>query len=75
VKLHQDVRVYAGLFDGAEHAELSLAPGRKAYVHVARGAVTVNRQRLAAGDALKTDERSLSVAEGSAAEVLVFDLP
>ena len=75
VKIHQDARVYAGLFDGAERAGQSIAPGRKAYVHVARGAISVNGQRLDAGDALKTDERALSFSGGEDAEVLVFDLP
>ena len=55
VTIHQDARVYAGLFDGAERAEQRLAPGRKGYVHVARGEVSVNGMRCAAGDALKTD--------------------
>jgi redox-sensitive bicupin YhaK (pirin superfamily) len=74
VKIHQDARVYAGLFDGAEHAQHDVT-GRSAYVHVARGSLCINGQRLAAGDALKTDERALSFAEGDKAEVLVFDLP
>src|SRR4029077_19427193 len=32
VRIHQDVRVYGGLFDAGEHADLELAPGRRAYV-------------------------------------------
>ncbi|HET7671268.1 MAG TPA: pirin family protein [Burkholderiales bacterium] len=74
VKIHQDARVYAGLFDGDERAEHALQRGRRAYVHVARGKLTVNGQRLGDGDALKTDE-SLVIAEGERAEVLLFDLP
>ena len=74
--IHQDVRLYAGLFDGAERAELALAPGRLAYVHVARGSVAVNGLPLAAGDAATlADEARLAVAGGNGAEVLVFDLP
>lgn len=77
VKLHQDASLYAGLFDGdAEAASLPLAPGRRGYVHVARGAVTVNGTRLVAGDAVKlTGEPRVEIAAGDAAEVLVFDLP
>jgi redox-sensitive bicupin YhaK (pirin superfamily) len=75
VKIHQDARVYAGLFDGAERAQHELAPGRKAYVHVARGSITVNGQRLEAGDALGTDDGTLAFADGDNAEVLLFDLP
>lgn len=75
VKLHQDARLYAGLFDGDEAATLALAPGRNAYVHLVRGALTVNGQPLLAGDAAKlTGETLLSLAEGKQAEVLVFDL-
>jgi quercetin 2,3-dioxygenase len=76
VRIHQDVRVYAGLFDGAEHAELSLAAKRRAYVHLARGSLKVNGVALAAGDGLKvSDVSALTVSDGRSAEVLVFDLP
>jgi quercetin 2,3-dioxygenase len=76
VRVQQDVRVYGGLFDGAERADLELAPGRRAYVHVARGAVQVNGVELSAGDALKLwDEPRVQIEQGAAAEVLVFDLP
>ena len=74
--IQQDACVYAGLFDGDESAHLSLAPGRLGYVHVVRGAVTVNGQALTAGDALKlTAELEVIVANGADAELLVFDLP
>ena len=76
VKIHQDASVYAGLFDGAESAALPLAPGRKAYVHVARGGVAANGTALAAGDALKLwDVDAVKLERGRDAEVLVFDLP
>src|SRR3982751_830021 len=76
VLVHQDVRVYGGLFDGGEHANVKLAGGRRAYVHVARGSVPANGIERNAGDALKlTDEPLVELAQGSKAEVLVFDLP
>src|SRR5262249_5664064 len=76
VLIHQDARVHVGLFDGAEQAKLAIAPGRKVYVHVARGSVHPNGERLDAGDAVKlTDTDSLTLAEGEQAEVIVFDLP
>lgn len=75
VKLHADATIYAGLFDGAETVTLSIPAGRRAYVHVARGALTVNGQQLVAGDALKlVDVDAVSLSGGVAAEVLVFDL-
>lgn len=76
VTIHQDASVYAGLFDGAESATLALAPGRKAYVHVACGRISANGTALAAGDALKlSDVDAVTLERGQDAEVLVFDLP
>jgi quercetin 2,3-dioxygenase len=76
VLIHQDARVYAGLFDGAETARLEFEPGRRLYVHVARGQVNVAGTTLAGGDALKlTDTRALLLQDARQAELLVFDLP
>ena len=76
VLLHQDARVYAGLFNGDEHAELTLKPGRSLYVHLARGSISANGANLHAGDALsEVEATSLRLSEGRGAEVLVFDLP
>ena len=76
VHIRQDARLYAGFFDGAERGNLRVAPGRRIYVHVARGKVTANGEALAAGDALKlTDATVLGLSDGYDAEVLVFDLP
>ncbi len=76
VLIHQDARVYAGLFDGAERATLSIAAGRRAYVHVVRGTVSVNGTKLESGDALKLAQiTALSLQDARDAEVLVFDLP
>lgn len=75
VTIHQDALVHVALLDGAEAAVHALAPGRRAYVHVARGEVSVNGQALRAGDALKaTGEREIRLSEGRDAEVLLFDL-
>lgn len=73
--IRQDARIYAGLFDGAEQATLALGPDRHAYVHVARGSVELNGQRLNEGDGVKLRrEQLLSLSGGQQAEVLVFDL-
>jgi redox-sensitive bicupin YhaK (pirin superfamily) len=75
VTIHQDAKVYAGLFDGDERAAVPLANGRRAYVHVASGEVTVNGTPLKAGDALKAiDEAQIELTQGRQAEVLLFDL-
>jgi len=75
VSMNADARLYAGLFDGAEAAQLDLATGRKAYVHLIKGHLTVNGHRLSTGDALMLEqETQVQVSEGQTAEVLVFDL-
>lgn len=76
VRIHQDARVYSGLFDGGESASLDVAAGRGIYVHVARGRIVANGEALNAGDALKlTQVMQLRLESGQQAEVLVFDLP
>ncbi len=75
VSIHADARIYAGLFDAAETAQLALAPGRKGYVHLISGTLDVNGQHLLAGDAALLDmEDLISLSNGQNAEVLVFDL-
>ena len=75
VSMNQDAFLYAGLFEGAENAALTIVAGRRGYFHVARGRITVNGQLLGAGDALKTGDGLITLAGGQGAEVLVFDLP
>ncbi|GAA5784784.1 pirin family protein [Chitiniphilus shinanonensis] len=75
VRLHQDARLYIGLFDGDEHVQYAMQPGRGVYLHVARGEIEVDGQRLQAGDALMVEEEaSLELRGGKNAEVLLFDL-
>lgn len=75
LSVYQDTRVYAGLFDGAESAQLSLPAGRFAYVHVARGEIAVNEQLLQAGDGARLrHEQRVQLSRGRGAEILVFDL-
>ena len=70
-----DACLYAGEFAGSESAQLTLAPGRKAYVHLVQGQLQVNGLVLSAGDALAiSDERELHLQSGEQAKVLVFDL-
>ena len=75
VRINADAKVYAGLLDGSEAAELALNPARKGYVHLVRGSLAVNGQRLSAGDAaLLESESRIGLTDGADAEVLVFDL-
>jgi redox-sensitive bicupin YhaK (pirin superfamily) len=75
VTIHQDAYLYAVLLDGSDRTVHKLKAGRRAYVHVARGKLTVNGQALEAGDALKATNTAEIVLEmGEGAEVLLFDL-
>lgn len=74
--MQQNARLYGGLFNGTESADLALAPSRLGYLHVARGELIANGRQLRSGDALKyVDEPAIEITAGVDAEVLVFDLP
>jgi redox-sensitive bicupin YhaK (pirin superfamily) len=77
VTIHQDARLYLALLGDGERVRHALAPGRKAWVQVARGEVTVNGERLRAGDGAALDGEvavELAGAGASTADVLLFDL-
>jgi hypothetical protein len=76
VTLNQDARVFAGLFDGPEEYTYELPAGRRAWVHLARGALRLDETLLEAGDGAGTSGPTrLHLGGGRAAEVLLFDLP
>jgi redox-sensitive bicupin YhaK (pirin superfamily) len=75
VTINADARMYAGLIDGDEQATLQADPQRKVYVHLVRGELEVNGERLNGGDAaMLTGESEVTLKCGRDAEVLVFDL-
>ena len=75
VTIHQNASLYAALIDAEERAVHRLAAGRRAFVHVARGKLTVNGTPLEAGDALKaSDVAEIVLEQGVDAEVILFDL-
>lgn len=77
VTVHSDATIYGTLLSGGQSVELPLAPGRHAWVHVARGRARVAGQPLGAGDAAAFSQEpavKLEGVEGEPAEVLVFDL-
>ncbi len=76
VTVHQDVLLYAAKLDATQNALHTLAPGRRAYVHVARGSLQLNGLPLVAGDGARIEKESpLRFEQGRGAEVLLFDLP
>ena len=76
VTIHQDARVYAALLGGQDAVTHAVEPGRRAYVHVARGTVKVNGTTLHGGDGIKAERLpAIELTDGIDAEVLLFDLP
>ena len=76
VTIHQDAYVYAAVLDGKDTVTHRLEPGRRAYLHVARGSIEVNGTPLKGGDGVKiSGESEISLARAAQAEVLLFDLP
>jgi redox-sensitive bicupin YhaK (pirin superfamily) len=75
VTVHQDALMYAGLIDAGQTVEHAIAPGRGAWVQVVRGSVEANGLKLSQGDGAALEgEKSVRIASGEAAEVLLFDL-
>src|SRR5438309_1618342 len=75
LQVQQDVDVWVTRLDAGQERERRLAPGRHAWIHVARGAVSVNGTDLREGDgAAVSGEDRLPFLGRDAAEVLVFDL-
>lgn len=75
LKVRQDMRIYAGLFNGDESQTVTLPDDRYAYIHVARGSITVNGIEFKAGDGARVrNEQTLTFTQGEDAEVLLFDL-
>ena len=75
VTIRQDVTLYAGLPSTGETLRHTLAPGRHAWVHVARGQVELGGEQLEAGDAVAiSDARGLELSGRDSSEVLLFDL-
>jgi redox-sensitive bicupin YhaK (pirin superfamily) len=73
--IRQETRIYAGLFDGSEQAQVHLQQPCHAYVHLARGSIELNGHPLQAGDGVRLrEEPVLFLSKGEQAEVLVFEL-
>ena len=75
VTIHQDVALYAGLLGKGDRVKHALAPGRHAWLQLARGAARANGQRLRAGDgAAISEESEIEIVADEPAEFLLFDL-
>jgi redox-sensitive bicupin YhaK (pirin superfamily) len=73
----QDALVFASLLDPGAEVRHALAPGRGAWLQVARGAVAVNGKALAAGDGAAIESEpgpELRIVASEPSELLLFDL-
>ena len=69
-----DTDVYAATLNGDQRIDFDLTPGRKAWVQVARGNVTINGMELRRGDGLAVEDAGLlEFSNGEDAEFLLFD--
>lgn len=76
LRIHQRALLLVRLFAVGETADWSLAPGRRAYLHLVRGKAAVNGEPLSGGDGVKiAGEPTITVAAATEAEFLLFDLP
>ena len=75
LSINADVAIHAGRLAAKQEATHTLAPGRHAWVQVAKGKLNVNGVTLAAGDgAAVSDESSLKITATEPSELLLFDL-
>jgi redox-sensitive bicupin YhaK (pirin superfamily) len=76
-RINQDARVFVAELAGGEQVAHEFRDGRYGWLHVIRGAVTVNGTELRTGDAaaLSGENRVDVIAnEGETSEIMLFDL-
>ena len=77
VVVHQDVEIFAALLGAGDELSHEVAPRRRSWLQVLRGAVSLNGQELDAGDGAAAEREStlLIKGRGDGGEILLFDLP
>jgi len=76
VKIHQDVTFYVSRLRAGDSVAHELKPERRAFLYVIDGEVTLNGEKLSAGDQARvTDVRKLEIAGTRASEIILIDLP
>jgi redox-sensitive bicupin YhaK (pirin superfamily) len=75
LRVHQDVSMHAGMLDVGASVSHDLAPGRHAWIQIARGSASIGETRLDEGDgAAISGESRIDLRAQSPCEVLLFDL-
>jgi quercetin 2,3-dioxygenase len=76
LRLQQNARLYVADLHDAASVRYTPEAGRHVYVHVARGALTVNSVALNAGDGARIEaEAVLDIKAAPQGDLLLFDLP
>jgi quercetin 2,3-dioxygenase len=76
VRIHQDVTFYVSRLREGDRVTHELKPGRRAFLYVIGGEITLNEERLSAGDQARvTDVTKLEIAGARESEVILIDLP
>jgi redox-sensitive bicupin YhaK (pirin superfamily) len=77
--IHQQARIYAAKIDPKAELDFILDPARLGYVHLVRGAMTLNGITMSSGDGAKiageSSLRFVAAPDGEVSELLLFDLP
>ena len=75
IAINQDTDLFVAKLDGGETVSHSLLPNRHAWLHVAEGELTVNAQKLTAGDGVAVSEQhELKLTASKPSQMLLFDL-
>lgn len=73
IKANADI--YAATLHDAQQIDFTLRDGRRSWIQVARGTLTVNGQVLSQGDGLAINESGhVRLTDGDHAEIILFDL-
>ncbi|ADO11141.1 pirin family protein [Pantoea sp. Bo_2] len=76
LKVYQDMTLSRWVLAAGEQDNVAIDAGRRIWIQVVKGDVTVNGNAVTTSDALAIwDESALTIEASSAAEVLLFDLP
>lgn len=76
IKVHQDVAFYVSHLREGDRIAHELKPGRRAFLYVIEGQLTLNGEKLASGDQARiTDQTDLELIGEEKSELILIDLP
>lgn len=75
VTIHQDVNIYASILEPQSEVVHRVEKGRRTFVHVVNGELSINDVKLSGGDGAQIiDEAALTIHALEESEFLLFDL-